>query len=93
MESKILPKHDEIFKKTYRPRERLPRQHRQIESMDIMPSILKARLLNASDSLTDKQLNIIANAVENAYNAVSNAAHLGESGYESKPVKKITWEV
>ena len=89
---RILPKRDVILGRTYRPCERLDFQLRQLYKMETMLSITKGRLLGASDSLTDKQLSKIADAVESAYNALSNAAHLGESWYEARSVKKITWE-
>ena len=89
---KPYPKHDHILRRDLTPQERLEPQIASVRFMRRMLDDLDYTLRNASDSLTEGQLMTIADAVQNAYNAVSNATYLGNSDYHALPVESIRWK-
>lgn len=88
---RIYPKHDYILDRDLTPRERLEPQRRTISFMRDLLTNLENTLNNASDALTENDLLTIADAVQNAYNAVENAVFLGESGFHPRPVRAVRW--
>lgn len=88
---KIYPKHDYILDRDLRPCERLEPQRVEINYMHHLLDSLKNTLNNASDMLTEDELDTIADAVQMAYNAVENAAHLGSSDFVPRPVRTVGW--
>ena len=89
---KVYNKHDYIQDRDLLPRERLEPQRRTISFMRELLNGLENTLNNASDALSEDDLNTIADAVQNAYNAVENAAFLGETGFYPRPVRAVRWE-
>lgn len=89
---KPYPKHDIILDRDLSASERLYPARSCVNFMEGMLCDLKETLIGASDSLTEKQLQTICDAVQNAYNAVSNAAYLGNSDYHALPVESIRWK-
>ena len=89
---KPYPKHDHILHRDLTAAERLAPARTAITFMLRDLDTLEYRIKNASDDLTEAQLEIICEAVQNAYNAVNNAACLGESDYHALPVKSVRWE-
>lgn len=89
---KPYPKHDHILHRDLTPQERLEPARAGVRFMRRMLDDLDHVLRNASDSLTEDQLKTVCDAVQNAYNAVSNAAYLGDSDYHAFPVKVIRWD-
>lgn len=89
---KPYPKYDAILRRDLTPAERLEPGIATVRFMRKMLDSLDYTLRNASDSLTEENIQTIADAVQNAYNAVSNAAYLGNSDYHALPVESIRWE-
>ncbi len=89
---KPYPKHDFILDRDLTPAERLEPQRATIRFAIKYLKQLDDTLKNASNSLTEEQLETIADAVQNAYNAASNAAFLGTTGYHALPVRSVRWE-
>jgi len=88
----IYPRHDSILGRYYTNAERLQPQLQQIAFMRRALDTLEYRVKNVSPRLTEAQLETIAQAVQAAYNAVENAACLGDSGYIARPVEVIRWD-
>lgn len=86
------PKHDFILHRDLTASERLAPAQICIRFIKDDLESLEYRIKNASNALTEEQLQTICDAVQYAYNAVSNAACLGESGYTPLPVKVVRWE-
>ena len=89
---KPYPKHDYILQRDLLPEERLEPQRNTVRQMQKMLDSFYYVLLNAADDLTEEELDTVAAAVQNAYNAVSNAAYLGISGYHALPVESVRWK-
>ena len=87
----IYNKHDYMLDRDLRPRERLEPQRSTIKFMRQLLDSLEYELNNASDMLTEDDLLTIADAVQNAYNAVENAAFLGHSDFYPRPVRAVRW--
>lgn len=88
---RIYPKHDYMLDRDLRPRERLEPQLTAIHFMRQLLYSLESELNNASDQLTEDDLLTIADAVQNAYNAMENAAFLGDSDFYPRPVRAVRW--
>lgn len=88
----IYPKHDYILDRDLRPCERLEPQRNTINHIRRLLDSLESTLNNASDQLSEHKLNVIADAVQMAYNAAENAAFLGISGFSPRPVCPVSWE-
>lgn len=89
---KPYPKHDHILHRDLTAAERLQPQRATLHFIKRMCDQLENTLNHASNDLTEEQLEKIADAVQNAYNAASNAAFLGTTGYHALPVRSVRWE-
>lgn len=87
----IYNKHDYIHNRDLRPRERLEPQRNTIKFIRQLCDSLENELNNASDRLTEDDLLTIADAVQNAYNAMENATFLGHSDFYPRPVRVVRW--
>ncbi len=87
----IYPKHDYILDRDLRPCERLEPQRNTLSHMRRLLDSLESTLNKASDQLTEDDLLTIADAVQYAYNAVENAAFLGNSDFTPRPVRAVRW--
>lgn len=88
----VYPKHNYILDRDLRPRERLEPQRNTINHIRRLLDTLESTLNNASDQLSEHKLNVIADAVQMAYNAAENAAFLGISGFSPRPVCPVSWD-
>ena len=87
----IYPKHDYLLNRDLTNSERLEPQRKTVEIIRRHLDELDHVLNNASDKLTEADLMVVADAVENAYNAVANAALLGTSDFHPLPVRVVRW--
>ena len=85
-------KHDFILNRDLTPAERLEPQRKCLEHTQNLLEQFKRTLESASDRLTENELNTIAEAVDNALRAAENAAFLGESGFNPRPVRMVSWD-
>jgi len=88
---KVYEKHDFALGRDLHSWERLEPQRGEIALMKDYLDSLDARLMKASDDLTEDEMNKIASAVENAFNAVKNATFLGLTGFVALPVEVVEW--
>ena len=85
-------KHDYILNRDLTPAERLEPQRKALEHAQGLLDHFRKILVNASDELTEKELDTIAEAVENALRAAENAAFLGTLGFNPRPVRMVSWD-
>lgn len=72
----IYPKHDYILDRDLRPCERLEPRRNTINHIRRLLDSLESTLNNASDQLSEHKLNVIADAVQMAYNAMEPSASI-----------------
>ena len=85
-------KHDELLKKDLRPRERLePARNILFFAIQHLEQFAHTTE-NASDKLTDEQLETICRACDMALNAALNCSQLGVVGYHAMPVETVRWK-
>lgn len=85
-------KHDFILDRDLTVAERLEPQRATVRFTKRALDSLDYVLRNASNDLTEEQIQTVAAAVQYAYNAVSNAANLGTVGYHALPVQVVRWK-
>lgn len=89
---KPYPKHDHILHRDLTAAERLQPQRATLHFIKRMCDQLENTLNHASNDLTEEQLEKIADAVQCAFNAMSNAKNLGTSDYIPLPVRLVIWK-
>lgn len=86
------PKHDYILNRDLLPRERLEPALSALRWTKQLIEQAMDTVSNASDRLTDNQLEIICSACVQAHNAAENIAFMGISGFNAHPLKMVEWE-
>ena len=89
---RICEKYDEILHRDLTAQERLEPCRVAVRFMHRSLDSLEHVIRNASNDLTEEQLQLVADAVQVACNAVDNAAFLGDSDYQARPVRLVKWE-
>lgn len=85
-------KRDEILERDLTAAERLePARATLLYATRLLQQFHKD-LMSASDNLTENQLEIICNAVDQAWMAAENCAFMGLSGFNAHPLKTVKWE-
>ena len=88
---KYYNKHDYILGRDLLPKERLEPQRVALRFAQNLLKQFEQTLENASDELTEDELSVIRDAVDNALTAAENACFLGVSGYNAQPVHMVQW--
>ena len=89
----MIPKrYDSFIKRDLTNVERMGDTLSTIEFMYRALDTLKFRVSHVANDLTDEQLEKIEEAVNVAYDAVTNAEFLGDYGYEPRNVYPVAWD-